>query len=128
LLIFVGICSERGGQRAACVGGWQVTGDNPANASFDMEFRLFSAAAGGAQIGPLLTRLNVPAIDGLFNVQLDFGPAQFAGDRQWLEVRSKPSGGGSYETLSTAPRRRRASRWFPRSAERLVAVLKDRAD
>ncbi len=76
------------------------TGGNPANASFDMEFRLFNAVSGGSQIGPLVTRPGVAAVNGLFNVQLDFGPAQFAGDRQWLEVRIKPAGSGSYETLS----------------------------
>ena len=76
------------------------TGGNPANASFDMEFRLFNAASGGSQIGPLVARAGVAAVNGLFNVQLDFGPAQFAGDRQWLEVRIKPAGSGSYETLS----------------------------
>jgi hypothetical protein len=75
-------------------------GGNPASANFDMEFRLFNAATGGTQIGPVVTRLNVPAVNGLFNVQLDFGPSQFAGDRQWLEVRIKPAGSGSYETLS----------------------------
>ncbi|MBK7145503.1 MAG: hypothetical protein IPH76_09945 [Xanthomonadales bacterium] len=30
---------------------------------------------------------------------LDFGPAQFAGDRQWLEIQIRPVGSGSYETL-----------------------------
>jgi hypothetical protein len=75
-------------------------GGNPANANFDMEFRLFNAATGGTQIGPVVTRLNVPAVNGLFNVQLDFGASQFAGDRQWLEVRIRPAGSGSYETLS----------------------------
>lgn len=75
------------------------SGGNPANASFDMEFRLYGAATGGAQIGPVVTRPNVAAVNGLFNVQLDFGPAQFAGDRQWLEVRIKPAGSGSYESL-----------------------------
>lgn len=76
------------------------TGGNPADANFDMEFRLFDAESGGAQIGPLVARTNVPVSRGLFNVQLDFGAAQFAGDRQWLEVRIKPAGAGSYETLS----------------------------
>lgn len=75
-------------------------GGVPANASFDMEFRLYDAAAGGSQIGPVVNQSAVPATDGLFSVQLDFGPAQFAGDRQWLELRIKPAGTGSYETLS----------------------------
>jgi hypothetical protein len=73
---------------------------SPANASFDMEFRLYGAEAGGSQIGPLVTRLAVPVANGLFSVPLDFGAAQFAGDRQWLEISIRPAGGGAYETLS----------------------------
>jgi hypothetical protein len=73
---------------------------SPANASFDMQFRLYSAEAGGSQIGPLVTRLAVPVTNGLFSVPLDFGAAQFAGDRQWLEIAIRPAGGGAYETLS----------------------------
>jgi hypothetical protein len=78
------------------------TGGSPANASFDMEFRLFDTASGAGQIGPTLTRAAVPVSAGLFSVPLDFGAAQFAGDRQWLEIRIRPAGSGSYETL--APR------------------------
>ena len=73
---------------------------SPANASFDMQFRLYGAEAGGSQIGPVVTRLAVPVANGLFSVPLDFGAAQFAGDRQWLEIAIRPAGGGAYETLS----------------------------
>lgn len=76
------------------------TAGSPANASFDMEFRLYSAVAGGSQVGPTVARNAVPVSGGLFSVALDFGAAQFAGDRQWLEVRIKPAGSGSFETLS----------------------------
>ncbi|HRQ63482.1 MAG TPA: tail fiber domain-containing protein [Xanthomonadaceae bacterium] len=72
----------------------------PGNGNFDIEFRLYSAEAGGSQIGPALLRSGVPVVDGLFSVALDFGPAQFAGDRQWLELRIRASSGGSFETLS----------------------------
>lgn len=71
----------------------------PATGGFDMEFRLYDAEAGGAQIGPAVIRPAVAVAQGLFSVQLDFGPSQFAGDRQWLEVRVRASG-GSFETLS----------------------------
>ena len=72
----------------------------PATAPFDMQFRLFSAATDGAQIGATVTATNVPVTGGLFSVPLDFGVAQFAGERQWLEIRIRPAGSGSYETLS----------------------------
>lgn len=73
---------------------------SPATASFDMEFRLFRSAGGSDQVGPTVTRSGVPVSGGLFSVALDFGAAQFAGDRQWLEVRIRPAGSGSFETLS----------------------------
>lgn len=73
---------------------------SPANASFDMQFRLYSTPSGSGQIGPVVTRLAVPVANGLFSVPLDFCAAQFAGDRQWLEIAIRPAGGGAYETLS----------------------------
>lgn len=72
----------------------------PATGSYDMQFRLYGAMTGGAQIGPTLTASNIAVSDGLFSVPLDFGAAQFAGERQWLEVRIRPAGSGSFETLS----------------------------
>jgi hypothetical protein len=72
----------------------------PANANYDMQFRLYDAATGGSQIGPTVERLGVPVTGGLFSVSLDFGGAQFAGDRQWLEIAIRPAGGGTYETLT----------------------------
>jgi hypothetical protein len=72
----------------------------PANADFDMQFRLYNAETGGSQIGGQVTRFGVTVTNGLFAVPLDFGPAQFAGDRQWLEIAIRPAGGSAYETLS----------------------------
>jgi trimeric autotransporter adhesin len=75
------------------------TAGSPANSNFDMEFRLFNAGSGGAQVGSTQTANAVAVSSGLFAVPLNFGAAQFAGDRQWLEIRIKPAGSGSYETL-----------------------------
>ncbi|MBK8285240.1 MAG: collagen-like protein [Ahniella sp.] len=76
------------------------TGGSPANANFDMEFRLYDTLAGGMQIGTTQTANAVAVANGLFSTRLNFGAAQFAGDRQWLEIRIKPAGSGSFETLS----------------------------
>jgi hypothetical protein len=76
------------------------TGGNPATGSFDMEYRLYDSLAGSSQVGPVVTRNAVAVANGLFSVPLDFGPAQFAGERQWLEVRIRPAGGGAFETLT----------------------------
>jgi hypothetical protein len=72
----------------------------PASGSYDMQFRLYNADAGGSQIGSTVSANAVAVSGGLFAVPLDFGPAQFAGDRQWLEIAIRPAGGGAYETLS----------------------------
>jgi hypothetical protein len=74
----------------------------PANASYDMEFRLYPAASGGSPIGGSVAASAVVVSNGLFSIPLDFGPAQFAGERQWLEIRIGAAGSGSFETL--APR------------------------
>jgi len=72
----------------------------PANGSYDFQFRLYNAQAGGSPIGNMLSRSAVAVNGGLFAVPLDFGAAQFAGDRQWLEIAIRPTGGGAFETLS----------------------------
>ncbi len=72
----------------------------PADSAHDFRFRLFSAASGGSQIGSTVTANAVAVQDGLFTTQLDFGPAQFAGDAQWLEIAVRPAGSGSFQTLN----------------------------
>jgi hypothetical protein len=65
----------------------------PANGSYVMEFRLFDAEEGGAQIGPTLLfdgqGGNPPPVDveeGLFSILLDFGASVFDGEERWLLV------------------------------------------
>jgi hypothetical protein len=74
----------------------------PATGSYDLQFRLYTSPTGTTQIGATVTATGVAVSGGLFAVPLDFGPTQFAGDRQWLEISVRPAGAGSYETL--APR------------------------
>ncbi len=59
-----------------------VTADGPHNFSF----ALFDAAENGLQIGNTLFIDNVAVNQGIFTVELDFGPGAFAGDQLWLEV------------------------------------------
>ena len=79
----------------------------PANGSYDLQFVLFNAGVGGAQVGPTYCHDNVDIVDGRFTVTLDFG-AQFDGNARWLEVGVRPDAiggnclGGPYTTL--APR------------------------
>jgi hypothetical protein len=73
---------------------------NPADGAYDLQLALFDAAAGGAQVGPTLTRDDVGVASGLFTVSLDFGGV-FAGNKRWLEIRVRPGAStGAYTTLS----------------------------
>ncbi len=73
----------------------------PLNGTADFQFRLFGAATGGTQIGPLQTANNVAVSDGLFAATLDFGDNAFNGDKRWLQVSVRsPAGAGSFTTLS----------------------------
>jgi hypothetical protein len=84
--------------------GRLADGSAPASGSFDFEFRLFDAAAGGAQVGSTVSTPAVAVASGLFTVTLDFGPAAFGPDARWLALAVRPAGGGAYTTL--APRQR----------------------
>lgn len=72
----------------------------PAEGLFDLQFRLYDAAIGGEQIGNSVNRLATPVESGRFRVSLDFGPAQFLGERQWLEIWLRPAGQGPLHALS----------------------------
>ena len=74
---------------------------SPLNGSADFQFRLYTAAAGGSQVGSTLTVGNVPVVNGLVMTTLDFGAGAFDGSPRWMliSVRS-PAGGGAYTNLS----------------------------
>src|SRR5262245_27261551 len=66
----------------------------------DMRFTLYDAPMGGFQIGPMLTALNLPVVDGRFVVQLDFGPNVFDGQARYLQIDvRRPAGAGGYTNL-----------------------------
>src|SRR4029450_65470 len=69
--------------------GRLTDGGNPANGPYDLQFVLMDAAAGGAQVGPTVTRDDVVVTNGLFTVNLDFG-AVFGGSKRWLELGGGP--------------------------------------
>ena len=71
----------------------------PASGSFDFEFLLFDASAGGTQIGSTLTRNGVAVANGIFEVNLDFG-GSFPGANRFLEIHVRQSGGGVFTTLT----------------------------
>ncbi|CUU11147.1 hypothetical protein GBSOP10_109948 [Armatimonadetes bacterium GBS] len=78
-------------------------GGNPANGTYDFEFRLFDAALGGSQIGATVTADNLPVQNGLFTVGLNFGAHDtiWTGAERYLEIAVRPgSSTGAYTTLS----------------------------
>ncbi len=76
-------------------------GSSPANGAYDLQFRLFDALSGGAQIGATLTLANVAVSNGIFKVTLDFGAGAFPGANRFLEIAVRPgASSGAYTTLS----------------------------
>jgi hypothetical protein len=71
-----------------------------ANGAHDFSFKLFDAAADGAQKGPMVIKDEVSIAAGLFTTQLDFGPV-FDGTTLFLEIGVRPgSSSGAYTTLT----------------------------
>lgn len=73
-----------------------------ATGTFDFEFQLFDN--NNVPLGPVQLRDDVPVDEGLFAVELDFGPV-FVGAESLLEIRVRAGASiGSYETLSPKQR------------------------
>jgi hypothetical protein len=58
----------------------------PAAGTYSMEFRLFTAEAGGTQIGSAVMIPSVQVTNGIFAVNLDFGNS-FSGSDRYLEIK-----------------------------------------
>ena len=75
----------------------------PVNGNCDMTFRLYDAAATGAQIGSTITT-TVPVSNSLFTVMLnangEYGANAFNGDARWLEVSVKCAGDVAFTVLT----------------------------
>ena len=79
--------------------GRLTDGGSPAGGSYDLQFTLFDAPSGGAQVGPTVARAGQALDDGRFSVALDFG-AVFDGTARYLEIAVRKSGAAGYTTLS----------------------------
>ncbi len=60
-------------------------GGAPADGPHTMTFRLYSAASGGSPLGTINAG-SVNVQDGLFSVELDFGPSSWNNTDRWLEI------------------------------------------
>lgn len=74
-------------------------GGSSATGMYDFQFRLYESPTGTDQVGSTFIQEGVKVIDGLFSVQLDFGPV-FDGMALYLEIAVQPTaGGGGYDVL-----------------------------
>lgn len=64
----------------------------PVSGSREMEFKLWDAASGGAQVGATLTP-TVAVNKGQFSVELSWGSSAIDGRALWLGMRAKDAGG-----------------------------------
>jgi hypothetical protein len=85
--------------------GRLLEGGAPATGTYDFQFNIFAASAGGAPLTAVLTRGDAAVNNGLFLVELDFGAVPFAGDERWLEISVRPGASVGAYTLLT-PRQR----------------------
>jgi hypothetical protein len=101
--------------------GQLTDGGNPANGSFQMQFKLFDSAAAGSQTGSTISDVAVNVTNGTFSTKLDFGAPAFGGANRWLEIAVRHNSSESYVTLS--PREQIAS--SPYAIRTLNATMAD---
>ncbi len=75
-------------------------GGNPANATFQMEFKLFDALADGNQIGATVANSSISVVQGVFAVSLDFGANAFTDADRFLEISVKRNAGDPFTVLT----------------------------
>lgn len=106
LFILIAACaSVTPGQGTAFTYQGKLTdGGTPANATYDLSFRLYDTQAGGSQIGTDQVKEDVTASNGIFTVVLDFGSSPFTSNSgNYLEISVRPGAStGAFTTL--APR------------------------
>ena len=74
-------------------------GSGPVNATCDLQFKLWDATSGGAQVGGTVLLEDVLLVDGLFTARLDFGAAAFRGQARYLEVAASCPVGSAFVPL-----------------------------
>jgi hypothetical protein len=67
-------------------------GTNAANGLYDIRASAWNAVSGGTMLSAYYTNLAVPVSNGLFTVQVDFGPGLFTGETAWLQIGVRSNG------------------------------------
>src|SRR6266851_4551992 len=103
LSLLLGVSAAQAQGTSFTYQGRLTDGGSPANNNYDLQFTLWSAAAGGTQqpqpAPPTLTKTNVAVTGGVFSVLLDFGVSAFPGADRFLEVGVRPAGSAAAFTL-----------------------------
>src|SRR5687768_5532441 len=81
--------------------GRLTDGGNPANNSYDMEFKLFDTVdvGTGTQQGSTIPNPIVQVTNGIFAVVLDFDLGVFDGSPRFLEIAIRPAGSSNPYTI-----------------------------
>jgi hypothetical protein len=125
LLVILSVIGQARAQSSQFIYQGRLTeGSLSANGSYDFQFRLFDASAGGVQISATQSLTNISVSSGVFTVILDFGTAAFPGANRWLEIGVRSAGVGSFTILS--PRQLMVS--TPYSVKSLSATMANTAD
>lgn len=77
------------------------TSGNPTSGTYEMQFQLFDAVNGGAQIGATVTDPNVAVVNGVFTTTLDFGGTAFDGSARFVEIGVRTAGNPDPFTILT---------------------------
>src|ERR1043165_4750072 len=86
-------CASSSGQSSVLMYQGQLSDHNqPANGSYDLQFRLADADTNGNYVGSLITKSNVSVNNGVFTVTLGFDAALFDGSSRWLEIGVRTNG------------------------------------
>ncbi len=81
--------------------GQLLDSGSPANGDFDVNFRLYDAAAAGSEVGVLLFKDDLAVSNGLIQTDIDFGDVPFMGEAVWVQVEIRPgASAGAFEVLS----------------------------
>jgi hypothetical protein len=106
--------------------GRLTDGGSPGNGKYDLVFLLRDGPSSGNLVGNAVELDDVVVADGLFTVQLDFGPGAFNGDARWLQIGVRPwdSYGAHAELLPWQPLTTVPYAQFAQTIYRLTVVVK----
>ncbi|HEY3244913.1 MAG TPA: hypothetical protein VGM03_16350 [Phycisphaerae bacterium] len=75
----------------------------PFNGTVTLDCSLWNDAINGGQVGTTITLSGVSISEGLFTVQLDFGPQAFDGNQRWLQISVNGTLLSARQELTAAP-------------------------